>query len=64
MTSSGEITLKSSKKIGLDTVELASKTSAKTQIESSGQAMLKSSGTLNVEASGVTVIKGGLVKIN
>lgn len=64
MTSSGEITLKSSKKIGLDTVELASKTSAKTQIESSGQVMLKSSGTLNVEASGVTVIKGGLVKIN
>lgn len=63
MESSGNVTVKSSKKIGLESADIAMKGNSSFKAEAA-TGEISASGKLSLTASGVAELKGGMVQIN
>ena len=63
MESGGNLTVKATKEIGIETATLTEKGSAKVSVQG-GAVEVKATGTLDLQASGLTNLKGSMVNIN
>ncbi|WP_297232760.1 phage baseplate assembly protein V [uncultured Flavonifractor sp.] len=63
MESGGNLTVKATKEIGIETATLTEKGSAKVSVQG-GAVEVKATGTLDLQASGITNVKGSMVNIN